>query len=550
MKRDNKKSNSVILRQKAEEKLTESKDSITEIDSLKLIHELQIHKIELEMQNEELVLAKEQAELDKDRYAHLFDFAPSGYILLSSEGEIIELNYFAANMLGKKRLNLINNRFGFFISEDTRHIFNSFFDRIFTSVTKETCEVIIAIDANSLIVVRIDGIIAQNNKQCFLTVVDITEHKQLEKALIESQRLNAIGEVASSIAHDFNNSLQCIQGNLEVAMLKFELPEPSLKYFKTIKTVVEDAAIRIQQIQRFSSKKKANSNHSLINLNILASEVISQSRPLWKDKAEKKGLKIEIVTNFVLIPDVSGNGSELRIALYNVIKNSIEAMPKGGQIIIETGKKSENVFITITDTGIGMNENIRTRIFQPFYTTKGFELGRGLGMSGVYSIIREHEGSVYVKSSELGQGTTLEILLPFSENVEPKKIEETDAEEKRILSVLWVDDDHIISETAGMIIEVLGHKCDTASSGKEALEYLENNIYDVLITDIGMPEMSGWQLALIVKEKYDDKMKIVIATGWSSSVEEKTKKEHGISYVLAKPFTIDQIRKLCTDISK
>jgi two-component system cell cycle sensor histidine kinase/response regulator CckA len=147
-----------------------------------------------------------------------------------------------------------------------------------------------------------------------------------------------------------------------------------------------DAAIRIQQIQRFSSKKQANCNHSLINLNILVAEVISQSRPLWKDEAEKKGLKIEIVTNFGLIPDINGNGSEFRIALYNVVKNSIEAMPKGGQITIETRKKTENIFLTITDTGIGMDENIRTRIFQPFFTTKWFELGRGLGMSGAYAL--------------------------------------------------------------------------------------------------------------------------------------------------------------------
>lgn len=414
MKTDNKNSNSEMLRQKAEDQLKEFKGSISETKNLKLIHELHVHQIELEMQNEELVLAKEQAEIAKDKYTNLFDFAPTGYITLSKKGEIMELNYCAATMFSKERSRLIKNSIGFFISLDTRPIFNSFFERIFTNYTKETCEVIIAINDNPSIDVYIEGIIAQNNEQCFLTIVDITERKQLEKAKIESQRLNAIGEMASSIAHDINNSLQSILGNLEIVMLRFDLPESSLKYFKTIKTVVVDAAIRNQQIQRFSSKKQANSNHSLINLNILVAEVISQSRPLWKDEAEKKGLKIEIVTNFGLIPDINGNGSELRIALYNVVKNSIEAMPKGGQITIETRKKTENIFMTITDTGIGMDENSIIRIFQPFYTTKGFELGRGLGMSGAYSIIKEHEGHIYVKNSKLGQGTTLEISLPFN----------------------------------------------------------------------------------------------------------------------------------------
>ena len=549
MEINDKRSNSTILRQKAEQQLIECKGSFSESDNLKLIHEFQIQQIELEMQAEELILAKEQAEADREKYARLFDFAPTGYVPLSHEAEITALNFCAANMLEKKRLNLLNNRLGFFISEDTRAVFNSFLERILTNKTKETCDVILSTEVNSHMDAHIEGILDQDSKQCLLTIVDITERKQYEKATIESQRLNAIGEMASSIAHDFNNSLQSILGNLEIAILQLDLPEYSLKRFKTIMTVIEDAAIRIQKIQHFSSKTSVHKKHSVLNLNALATEVISQSKPLWKDEAEKKGLKIAFITNFVLIPNISDNGSELRIALYNVIKNSVEAMPKGGKISIETGKKGENFFMKITDTGIGMDENSKTRIFQPFYTTKGFELGRGLGMSGAYSIIKEHNGSIHVKNSELGKGTTVEIVLPFAQNGKQNKMEETLSEVQSILKVLWVEDDAGIRESSCMIVEALGHKCDTACSGKEALEYLKNYNYDVVITDIGMPEMSGWQLALLIKKKYNDTIKIAVATGWSSEVEEKTKKKYGVSYVLGKPFTIAQLRKLFVAIS-
>lgn len=550
MKTYDKTLNSAILRQKAEEQLTEYKGSISESDNLKLLHEFHVQQIELELQAEELILAKEQAELDREKYARLFDFAPTSYVSLSNHGEITALNFCAANMLGKTRLDLLHTRFGFFISEDTRSTFNSFFERILLNKTKEICNVVLLTEVNSPKDVHIEGIIDQNSNQCFLTVVDVTERRQFEKAAIESHRLNAIGEMASSVAHDFNNSLQLILGNLQIAMLQCDLPESTLHYLKTVMTVIEDAANRVQKIQHFSSKNQVNTKHSILNLNAIASEVISQSQPLWKDEAEKNGLAIVLVTDFVSIPDIMGHASELRIALYNVIKNSIEAMPKGGQISIATGKRVENVFMTITDTGMGMDENCKTRIFQPFYTTKGFELGRGLGMSGAYSIIKEHGGSIQIENSELGKGTTIEIILPIAQNQEQKKMEETFLKAKSVLKVLWVEDDALIRESACLITETLGHKCDTACSGKEALEYLKNYNFDVVITDIGMPEMNGWQLASLIKEKYGDTIKIVVASGWSLEIEEETKKEHGVDYVLGKPFTVDQLRKLLITISQ
>jgi PAS domain S-box-containing protein len=550
MKKKDLNSNFEILRQRAEQQLKEYGESNSEADNLKLIHEFQVQQIELEMQAEELILAKEQADLDKEKYTQLFDFAPCGYVSLSNQGEIVKLNFCAANMLGKDRLNLLNNKFGFFISEESRPVFISFFERMLINKTKQTCDVILSIEVNSAMDVHIDGIFDQKSERCFLTIVDITERKQFEKAAIEGHRLNAIGEMAASIAHDFNNSLQSIIGNLEIAMLQFNLPEPSLKYFKTIITVIEDATIRVQKIQHFSSKKQVNKKHSTLNLNVLATEAISQSQHLWKDEAEKNGLKVTFVTNFLSIPDISGNGSELRIALHNIIKNSIEAMPKGGQISIDTGKKNENGFLRITDTGVGMDENSKTRIFQPFFTTKGFELGRGLGMSGVYSIIREHKGTIQVENSELGKGTTIEISLPFSKNIEQDKKDEIISKAKNSLKVLWVEDDLGIRESACMITEILGHKCDTACSGKEALEHLEKYNYDVVISDIGMPEMSGWELALKIREKYADTMKIVLASGWSLDLEDETNKQHGISYILRKPFTIDELRKLFVKISQ
>jgi PAS domain S-box-containing protein len=192
-KQNNNPEEAANLRQKAEE-LLHRKDkacldstTATEHDVQKLIHELEVHQIELEMQNEELVIAKEKAELAEEKaklaeekYTELYDFAPSGYVVLSKEGEILKLNFAAASMLGKERIKLIENRFALFVSIDTQMTFNQFLQDIFTSKIKQSCEVIIATEDNFPISVNIEGIVSQNDEFCLLTVVDITERKLIE----------------------------------------------------------------------------------------------------------------------------------------------------------------------------------------------------------------------------------------------------------------------------------------------------------------------------------------------------------------------------------
>jgi len=186
-----KKSRSVSLRPKAEgllkSKQQKTNPQLSEADTLKLIHELQVHQIELELQNEELLLAKENAELAEKKYTELYEFASSGYLSLTRNGEISELNILAANILGKERSLLRNRIFGFFIAENSRPVFNNFFQNVFTTKAKQTCEVIISTEGNLPIHVNITGIISQNNELCLLTLIDVTERIKTKIALQESE---------------------------------------------------------------------------------------------------------------------------------------------------------------------------------------------------------------------------------------------------------------------------------------------------------------------------------------------------------------------------
>ena len=190
------------LRQKAEDllkiKSIKTDLQLSESETLKVIHELQVHQIELEMQNEELLITKKQAEVATQKYVELYDFAPSGYFTLSNEGEIIELNLCGAQMLGKERLHLLKSRLGFFVPDEAKTIFNLFLSKIFSNRVNESCEVIL-LSANGLqLVVRLNGIISENEQQCFVTMIDVTEQKQAEEAIrIKEERYRMLLELAT-----------------------------------------------------------------------------------------------------------------------------------------------------------------------------------------------------------------------------------------------------------------------------------------------------------------------------------------------------------------
>lgn len=370
---------------------------------------------------------------------------------------------------------------------------------------------------------------------------DVTDKKKSEKALIESQRLGAIGEMATAVAHDFNNNLQTIFGNLELVLMNEDLPKSIRKHIETVKSSAEDAASKVLMLQRFGGTKKGTNTYNSLDLNILIKDVIEQAKPMWKDKAHKKGIDIKICLNLSEIPLILGNIGELRTVLFTIVKNCYEAMPEGGQIAIETFKKDKSVYVRVSDTGVGMTKEVSSRVFQPFYSTKGYELSRGFGMSGAYSIISEHGGKISVLKTEEGKGTTIEFSIPYANGKKNKKqCEECKSSKKRIL---WVDDEENIREIAEQYLELLDFKGDVVESGEEALLCLSKNKYDLVITDIGMLGINGWQLSRKIKEQFNGNMKVIVLTGWGAEISEEKKKEHNVLHVLGKPVSLKELER-------
>ncbi|MHA1672326.1 MAG: hybrid sensor histidine kinase/response regulator [Promethearchaeota archaeon] len=485
------------------------------------------------------------------KYKDLVDYAPIGIFITSSTGKVLELNEEMARIVGasskeeaiKNFTQLARDLYADpkdrtrFLQEITKTGNVRNFSYLAKKLKGETMWL------NSTVKIREkypDGTFLMDG-----FTSDISKQKQAEKIILEQERLSAIGEFASSVAHDFNNTLQGILGNIELALLESFDNADIHDYMDTIKKLSMDAASRIRQLQRFAGKRISPSDHQSLEINEIINDAIIQTRHLWKDFALKEGNLITIEKNLEPNVIISGNAGELRSALFNIIKNSVQAMPKGGTLTFLTYSTEAHVHLVITDTGIGMNEEVKTRIFQPFFSTKGFSQGKGLGMSGVYSTIQEHHGTIRIKDSQPGKGTSIEIILEKIQiELEKPQLESVSNQQARIL---WVDDEEVIREFAVKSLNKFQHIIDVAQSGEDALIYLEQNKYDLLITDVGMPGMTGWDLSLKIKDKYPE-MQIAVITGWGNEITPKKVEKYQVQHILSKPVEIQQLLDLITKV--
>ena len=247
----------------------------------------------------------------------------------------------------------------------------------------------------------------------------IDELKATQDRLIQSEKLKALGNLASGMSHDFNNILAAILGRTELLlrhMGEVAIPEGTkqnlFKSLRVIEQLAGDGAETVKRIQKFARTHKATSEKDFkkLNINTIVKEVVEITRPEWEDEAEHKGIRIEIQTELGELSDPIGNHSEIREVLTNMIHNSIDALLDGGKIEITTKMRYDKVEIKVIDNGLGMIEEIKNKVFDPFFTTKKGK-GNGLGLSTAYGIISRHNGEITVES-EPGEGTTFTITLP------------------------------------------------------------------------------------------------------------------------------------------
>ncbi|NWF94087.1 MAG: GAF domain-containing protein [Syntrophaceae bacterium] len=375
----------------------------------------------------------------------------------------------------------------------------------------------------------------------------LEELKQAQDQMVQTEKLRAMGEMASGVAHDFNNILAVIVGNIQLLFHQLDhlSPEEIRERLRAIEQASKDGAETVRRIQEFTGVKR-DKEFTLLSINEIVAEVINVTQPRWKDQAQKRGIQIELTRSLEDVPFVLGNPSELREVLTNIIFNAVDAMPEGGQLSISTRPQTDHrVEVRISDTGIGMTEEVKKRVFDPFFTTKGVP-SSGLGMSVSYGIIKRHGGEILIES-EPGKGTTFIIHLPVGS--ERKEVEEKVS--KRVTEVqpariLVIDDEESVRDILCRMLEVKGHRVVVASDGEEGIERFKNESFDLVFTDLGMPKISGLEVGKTIKEM-NPKTPIVMITGWGMELNREKMSESGIDLIISKPFQFDQVIELVSE---
>jgi PAS domain S-box-containing protein len=367
---------------------------------------------------------------------------------------------------------------------------------------------------------------------------DITEHKQQQKRAAQADKLRALGQLASGVAHDFNNALAAILGRAQL-MRRQVKTEGLMRNLEIIQTAAEDAAATVRRIQTFA-RKSQDQEFELLDANDLLHDVLEITRTRWENEARMRGLHYDVSVQACEGLYTSGNASELREVFVNLIVNAVDAMPQGGRLLIAGAQNGERLSLRFADTGVGMTEDVRERIFEPFYTTKGAN-GTGLGLAVSYSIINRHSGQINVES-EPGRGTTFEIDLPAAVPTSVSVGQQQAQAQIQSLSIMVIDDEPFVRETLADMLLALGHHVKAAAGGLEALESLADAESDVelVLTDLSMPVMDGWEVAREIRRRWPS-MNIVLVTGYGKGTDGIDGDQNLFNGFIAKPFDFTQI---------
>ncbi|MFQ5924993.1 MAG: ATP-binding protein [Dehalococcoidia bacterium] len=358
------------------------------------------------------------------------------------------------------------------------------------------------------------------------------ELKAAQDYMVQSEKLRALGEMAGGVAHDFNNILAVILGRAQLALE--DANEPRLrKSLQIIEQTALDAAKTVRRLQDFT-RVRVDREFEFLSVNQLVKSALQMVEPRRAERQETGDVEIEISTQLDKVPPVEGNPAELREALLNIIFNAMDAMPQGGKITLKSEQEDSWVVLSISDTGAGIPEEMKGKIFDPFFTTKSPE-GIGLGLSVTYGIVTRHGGSIEVDSRP-GEGSTFYIRLPVATGFRRRRRPANMISSTRMATILLVDDDVQVSEVLELMLTQLGHRVTVATRGEEAISAFEKGDYDVVITDLGMPDMSGREVARAVKERKRG-TPVVLITGWGVQLEAGEMEKIGVDGVIAKPFS-------------
>jgi len=505
----------------------------------------------------------------EERYRLVIETSHNGILILDRESRILYGNNRICRILGYSQKEILGIYFGKFLSAENGQRFNEYRKRFSNNdAVQEPLEIKMIRKDEEQRYCHINTAAIKDSSgelRMVVQVLDITdqyraeqEKKQLESHLRQSQKMEAIGNLAGGIAHDFNNLLQIIQGYTEILIIQKNEDDPDYKKLYEVKFATERATDLTQQLLTFSRKVESKMKPTDLN-----QEVIQINKLLKRTLPQMVDIELKLTDNLFT---ASADASQLGQMIMNLSVNARDAMPDGGKLTIETANmtldeafcKGPNgngltpgnyAVLSVSDTGHGINHKDLEHIYEPFYTTKEVGKGTGLGLSIVYGIVNSHHGHILC-DSRIGEGTTFTIYLPAIEHqTTQEQTEEIKNQASGTETILLVDDDEAIRNLGQEMLSKIGHRVITAKDGETALELYQDkqNEIDLIMLDLMMPGMGGYKCLEHLID-INPEAKILVASGYSCNETLKNEIQAKAKGFLSKPYAIQQVSEAIRNI--
>jgi signal transduction histidine kinase/ActR/RegA family two-component response regulator len=561
-----------LTREKAEKSLkakaSRSNSDVNEVEVVKLIHKLEVHKIELEMQNEELLSAIEQTVTATEKCIELYDFLPSAYFNLSKEGNVIAVNSYGSRLLGKDRFKLINSRLGFFISDETKLVFNLFLEKVFKDGLKESCEVVLMSKDAKPSYVILTGIISTDNEQCHIIMMDITDRKSVEMELIKAKEEAMAASKAktnflANMSHEIRTPLNGIVGFTDLLMTS-SLDEDQLEYMSIINESANTLIHIVNEVLDFSKIEAGKLELEISETNIF--ELSNQVIGLFKYQTMNKKIDLRLNIDANVPEFVQADVTRLKQILANLISNAVKFTHSGAITLDVSEIPTSNIYssaikFSVKDTGIGIEEVNSEKIFKSFMQCDSSICrqfgGTGLGLT-ISNQLLDLMSSTLNLESKIGEGSNFFFTVQFKKSNQKETSTSDNAgrknDDKRTplaaLSyhkILVVEDNRINMFLAKTLLKRIIPSSDIieATDGNDAVEKYIMEQPDVVLMDVQMPNKNGYDATYeIRKSKGAENIPIIAMTAGILMDEKEKCFESGMDDYLPKPIIIADLMRI------